>query len=635
MKAIQLPEEKINQLAEQISQELFDGHYFKEGIIRGEELKVFSEQKQINRFLLFHVFQVWDLQISRLKHPYFNFGHDEVKAELKRLKNMLSRHINIPKAEFKPLLKKAVYNNIKLLLDPYGTFNHFFFSGGDKLPIETYEKYAPFFADYDFIINSILRYYQKTGNQTVDKDVFFLKAERVAAIFNKKREKGMEGYREALFHALTGYSMQELVEEVEEIERQKAEEERKRLEAEEAKRKAEEEARLKAEEERKQKEAEEKRKAELSFFDSLDNDANDLFDIDDDDDDIVIPKVERSIPPMLKKADLPSLIKETAKKVEKEEPKEEPKKEEPSLLIDVDELVDDQGPSLKDKLENKIKEEKEKRPLSLKEKLELKLKEAEDKKKSLKETLESKIDKAENLSEKLQTKVTETVDEVKDKVEEAKDKVEEKKEEAGEKVTAVVDEVKEEVTEVKEKVEEVKEEVTDKVEEVKEEVKEKVEEVKEEVENKVEEVKEEVEEKTEEVKEEAEDSKETLIDKFEDKLDDVEEVHEKLEKELDKDKQKTVIEQFEEKEKPAALHNRLQKKIQLDKIPIHKQYQYVQQVFGGNNVRFRIIVDKANNATDPEEVEDLISRFILNREDIDLNNRLVKEFIALLRSRFE
>jgi len=89
-------------------------------------------------------------------------------------------------------------------------------------------------------------------------------------------------------------------------------------------------------------------------------------------------------------------------------------------------------------------------------------------------------------------------------------------------------------------------------------------------------------------------------------------------------------------DKPTPLHQSLNgnRKIKLDEIPIHKQYQYVQKVFEGNNVRFRIIVDKVNNAQNKAEVEDILSKFVLSNGELDRNDPVVSEFLALLRNRF-
>ena len=74
--------------------------------------------------------------------------------------------------------------------------------------------------------------------------------------------------------------------------------------------------------------------------------------------------------------------------------------------------------------------------------------------------------------------------------------------------------------------------------------------------------------------------------------------------------------------------------IRLDGIPIHKQYQFVKKVFGGNNVRFRIIVDKINAATTREEVEETLQKFVFTAPEVDQTDAVVEEFVVLMRGRF-
>ena len=85
MKAIHLPEEKLNELAQKVSEKLLASHSFTDGKIRGEELQSFTEHEQVNKFLLFQVFQVWNMQISKLKHPYFDFDQPEIQESLNSL----------------------------------------------------------------------------------------------------------------------------------------------------------------------------------------------------------------------------------------------------------------------------------------------------------------------------------------------------------------------------------------------------------------------------------------------------------------------------------------------------------------------------------------------------------------------
>ena len=96
---------------------------------------------------------------------------------------------------------------------------------------------------------------------------------------------------------------------------------------------------------------------------------------------------------------------------------------------------------------------------------------------------------------------------------------------------------------------------------------------------------------------------------------------------------RTIADSFNKSE-PAAAPMVDGKPIKPDEIPIHKQYQYVQKVFGGNNVRFRIIVDKINNSKDANEVEEILTKYVFGNSEINKEDATVKEFAALMRSRF-
>lgn len=574
MRQFNLPEEKLNELAQSVSEKLLSNHFFDQNVIRGEELKNFSDHNQINKFLIFQVYQVWDIQVNKLKHPYFDFESDDVQETLQILKNNLSRHIRITKDDFLPVLKRAVYNNLKLLVAPQQTFENFFFIQADKLPLEVYKRYTQFFSDLGFVVNSILKYYEKNQIETVEKDVFFLKMEKVIEIYNKKSDKGFDDYREDLFQDLTGTKMSDLESEVaaqqEAIEaKRQAEEEAKRLAAEEVRRKEEEarrkeeEAKRKAEEERIRAE-EEKRKAEeearrlaeearkkeeakkKSFFDSLSSD-DDGFDLD-----------------LVDELDTEEPVEEFAQNEETSEPVAEE--------TETEEVVAE----------------------------------------------EPKIEEASQPVEEVITPpvVEETVAEV---VEETVDEV-------------ILDEpVVEESHTISAETETTLEETP-----VEEPVVEKTEEFMEMAANM------EPENETADVTEESEpvmpktngthkESTMSFLDRFlSEKENGVAQEPEKPTSILDKLKERPAAE--ESKRVIETLNGN--RKIKLDEIPIHKQYQYVQKVFDGNNVRFRIIVDKINNARNKEEVEDILDKFVFSNEDLDKTDAVVSEFIQLLRNRF-
>lgn len=584
MKKFILPEEKLNELAQQSSERWIDGHYFNQGVVNGEELKQFTEYPQVNRFLLFQVFQIWNMQLSKLKHPYFDFSSKEIQDTLKILRNQLSQHITINEKEFKPMLRRAVANNVKLLTDPYEAFTTFFFANKDEISLELFEKHAPFFSDFDFIVNSILRYHQKNNLSLVKKDIFFDKMDKVINLYNSKSDSNIESYRDELFQKLVSRRLSEVMEEAyyeENLKQQKKQEEQIQKEVEEQKKKEEEEALKKAEEAKKQEEETKK----TSLFDTL-APANDIvFDIDESLESEVAAPAPTPAPPTptpepaevmavapqpepIEEVSLPepapqAIVEEVPPVVEVPQPEvtlngtheeETPVAPTPAPVAEVEAVTEPEvqpepqpeAPVVEMKEETVLEELEVEKPKTILESLADTTPNGEtvhQKQEESKETTASFLDRF--LNSKQDTPAPEPTPEPTPAPVVETPVVEEKP-------TPVVAMGPELATDAK---------------------------------------------------------------------------------------PRTIGEQFQTQQNPQSnIHESLNgngsRKIKLNEIPIHKQYQYVQKVFEGNNVRFRIIVDKINNAGDKLEVEDILKKFVLNNDTVDQNDGVVKEFLTLLRNRF-
>ncbi len=592
MKRIILPDEKLNSLAEELAQKLYESRYFANGVIKGEELKTCTPYAQINKFLLFQLFQVLNQQMQKLKHPYFDFEEADVQGLMTQLQNQLSRHIKIGQEDFRPLLKKAVYNNLKLILDPIDTLGNFFFHNQDKVSLETYEKYAPFFTDFDFAVNSILRYHQKNNMKIVEKDIFFVKLHRVVAIFNSSGEKDIEAYRNDIFQRLTGRNIQDVVVEAQQDAEEKrlaelrseeekaqaiaaekrrlAEEENQkiaaakaaeeaRLQEEEARKKAEEE-RIAAEVERLRKEEEERKAKELSFFDTL-TQPQSFFEISDDGD--------------------------AEAKVEQDE------------VIEIGTELSVAAPTTTESEAETVEEVSENRSVYF---------ELEDDEIPAIEENTPEIDAPEIEMPVIEENTPEI-----DAPEIEMPVIEEN--------TPEIDAPEIEMPAIEENTPEIDAP---------------------EIEMPV------IEENTHTVSAPETPVTEeqpivSLFDQFFSKKAQTPVSNEAGETLIlanqlqndDKEAPKSLVESLMS-DAPTHLINTLHasQKIKLEDIPIHKQYLYVQRVFTGNNVRFRIIIDKANNASVRQEIEEIIEKYILSNPDIREKDPVVDEFLTLLRSRF-
>lgn len=605
MKSIHLPEEKLNELAQKASERMISTSTLDVTLpTSGDVLKAFSSHNQINKFLIFQVFQVWDMQINKLKHPYFNLEGEEIQGTLTTLKSQISQHIEISPADFKPMLERAVYNNLKLIFNPKEAFGNFFFINQDSISIDLYKKYAQFFSDLDFVVNSILRFYEKNELKEIDKEGFFEKMDKVLDIFNKKSEESFDNYRANIFQKITGQSIDSVMNEVN-LSKQVEEEEAKKKAAaeEEAKKKAEEEARLKAEEEAKKKAEEEARiKAEEEAKKKAEEEAR--------------KKAEEEAKRKAEEEARKKAEEEARKKAEEEAKK---KAEEEARIKAEEEAKKKAEEEAKRKAEEEAKRKAEE--------------EAKKQDVSFFDEIESKPDTVFDLDfdedvAAQANKLDLEKENILNKVEEAKEVVDKSKIPDPEPITD-----KAPIIELKNLSKEATETVEDEFIEMAKNMEPKVEET-----PKVEEP----------VAKGNGESTVSFLDRFlskekkngkSEKAAPIAETIEKPTSVLDKlnEKAKTVVETVNQKEdSPKQVLDNLNgsRTIKLDEIPIHKQYQYVQKVFEGNNVRFRIIVDKINNSKDKAEVEDILNKFVLSNNNLDQNDSAVGEFISMLRNRF-
>jgi len=91
--------------------------------VSGAEIVGLCEVKQVNLFVIRELLKVWRVESQKLKSPYFDYQAKEVAEALTIFQNTLSNHILISKADFLPLLTKAISETIYLVLDPYDFYS--------------------------------------------------------------------------------------------------------------------------------------------------------------------------------------------------------------------------------------------------------------------------------------------------------------------------------------------------------------------------------------------------------------------------------------------------------------------------------------------------------------------------------
>lgn len=131
-----------HRFCEQVS----DPFFLSKEVIDGKAILSLTPSKQVNFFILKTLFTSWQEEMKRLESPYFNFRDSEVRNAMVSFMNLLSQKIEIRKADFDPLLKEAVDQTVRILIDPAGfTIREFDKRGLEKVSektLKTFFKYV-------------------------------------------------------------------------------------------------------------------------------------------------------------------------------------------------------------------------------------------------------------------------------------------------------------------------------------------------------------------------------------------------------------------------------------------------------------------------------------------------------------
>jgi hypothetical protein len=101
--------------AEKICAEYYQGD---RAFISGLEILKLTSSEQVNYFILKNLFERWKEESAKLRSPFFDFEQEEVREALTVFMNKLSKHINVRKEFFKPLVVKGVSDSLAYLNQP-------------------------------------------------------------------------------------------------------------------------------------------------------------------------------------------------------------------------------------------------------------------------------------------------------------------------------------------------------------------------------------------------------------------------------------------------------------------------------------------------------------------------------------
>src|SRR5687768_15170857 len=100
--------EAIAQYSDTYADKILQEYFSSKEKITGSEILSLCNIQQVNLFIVSELFKNWREENKKLRSSYFNYDHPEVKEAMENLMTLLSKNISIDRANFTPLLKKAV-----------------------------------------------------------------------------------------------------------------------------------------------------------------------------------------------------------------------------------------------------------------------------------------------------------------------------------------------------------------------------------------------------------------------------------------------------------------------------------------------------------------------------------------------
>jgi hypothetical protein len=132
--------EAIAHYSDTYADRILKGFFASKEKITGSEILSLCNIQQVNLFVVSELFKSWREENQRLRSPYFNYDHPEVKEAMENFMTLLSKNISIRQAHFAPLLKKAVNQTLMVVFDPYDFFSMIIAGQNNKLEVGPFRE---------------------------------------------------------------------------------------------------------------------------------------------------------------------------------------------------------------------------------------------------------------------------------------------------------------------------------------------------------------------------------------------------------------------------------------------------------------------------------------------------------------
>ncbi|MBT1709786.1 hypothetical protein KK062_16195 [Fulvivirgaceae bacterium PWU5] len=106
--------------------------------ITGPDILKLCNVHQVNLFVIRELLRSWKDEAKKLKSPYFDYEHPDVREALDNFMGTLSQQISIDRQHFAPLLKKASSQALMAIFDPYDFYVMILTGKNNKLEVASF-----------------------------------------------------------------------------------------------------------------------------------------------------------------------------------------------------------------------------------------------------------------------------------------------------------------------------------------------------------------------------------------------------------------------------------------------------------------------------------------------------------------
>ncbi len=129
--------------------------------VGNDQLMEVQPVRQVNLFVVKNLFDAWQKEAENLRSPYFDYNAPKVQEAMERLRNILSRHIQLDRETYQPLLEKATAETLRLILSPYDYYKELISIDESLLTTDYLKATSKYLKVNPFIITELITRLEK------------------------------------------------------------------------------------------------------------------------------------------------------------------------------------------------------------------------------------------------------------------------------------------------------------------------------------------------------------------------------------------------------------------------------------------------------------------------------------------